>query len=132
MELAGSRNWLYCDSDSLYVTDVGLSNLHHLLHPDKLGYWKVEAVGINMEIRGLKDYCFADREKIKGVSKDAKLIAPNTYKMSQWQTMHETICNDLHGSVAIKPIVKVLERHYHKGIVTLKGWVEPIVIEEFT
>jgi hypothetical protein len=132
MERAGSRNWLYCDSDSLYVTDAGLKNLSDLIHRDKLGRWKVEAVGINMEIRGLKDYVFADKEKIKGVSKDAKLIAPNTYKMNQWQTMHETICDDLHGSVAIKPIVKVLERHYHKGIVSDSGWIEPIVIEEFT
>lgn len=131
MELAGSHNWLYCDTDSLYVTDNGLRNLRTLIDDKKLGRWKVEGTSIGMEIRGLKDYIFGNQERIKGVSKDAEHLGDNTYKMMHWQTMHETICDDLHGSVRLTPIVKKLERAYHKGIVTDSGWVEPIEIEEF-
>jgi hypothetical protein len=131
MDRAGPQHWLYCDTDSLYVDSVGLGRLNGLIDPDKLGKWKIEGMSIGMEIRGLKDYIFGNTERIKGVSKDAKKVDENTYQMMHWQTMHETICDDLHGSVKLTPIVKKLERRYHKGIVTDSGWVEPIEIQEF-
>jgi hypothetical protein len=103
-----------------------------MIDNEKIGRWKVEKIGIGMDIRGLKDYVFAGEDKIKGIPHDAEKLDDNTYKMLRWQSMHKTICEDLHGSVTIEPMVKHLDRVYHKGIPTPSGWVDPIVIMEFT
>jgi len=132
MQIAGNRNWIYCDSDSLYVTDLGKHNLDPFISDSKLGYWKIEKIGINMVIRGLKDYLFAGEEKLKGVPKDSKQLDKNTYEIMQWQSMHKTICENKYGSVEIVPMIKKMERVYNKGFVNAEGWVYPIVIEEFT
>jgi hypothetical protein len=132
MERVGRHNWIYCDTDSLYVTDEGRRLMSDMIDNEKIGRWKVEKIGINMDIRGLKDYVFAGEDKVKGIPHDAEKLDDNTYKMLRWQSMHKTICENLHGSVTIEPMVKHLDRVYHKGIPTPSGWVDPIVIIEFT
>jgi hypothetical protein len=132
MVVCGSNNWIYCDTDSLFVTRMGLDNLKERISQSKLGLWKIEERTSKLRIRGLKDYVFNGEEKIKGIPRDAKRINENTYECMQWQSMHKTICENLHGSVTITPLRKVLTREYYKGVVTKSGWVKPFKIEEFT
>ena len=132
MARVGKREWIYCDSDSLYVTDRGRLLMADLISDTALGKWKIEKIGINMDIRGLKDYVFADAEKCKGIPKGSKQLEDGVYEVQQWQTMHKTICENLHGSVTIEPIIKKLERVYHKGNIDAEGWVHPLELNEFT
>ncbi|KKK77507.1 hypothetical protein LCGC14_2852930, partial [marine sediment metagenome] len=56
MKTAGTGNYYYCDTDSLFVNEKGYQNLAGYLHDSKLGGLKVVEQTDQIIIQGLKDY----------------------------------------------------------------------------
>jgi len=63
---AGRRNVIYCDTDSLFVSNAGARRLRLTLHPTKLGRLKVVKSSDNVTIYGPKDYDFGGKRTQAG------------------------------------------------------------------
>lgn len=61
--LAGADQTLYCDTDSLHLVGNGVDRLaaNNLLHPTRLGHWKIVATGSDGHYWGLKHYRVGDK-----------------------------------------------------------------------
>jgi hypothetical protein len=127
---AGKKNVYYVDTDSLFTNEEGYNNLKSEINPLELGKLKLERMGKDLEIKGLKDYVFDGETKIKGIGKDAIKIDDHQY--SQWE--FEGVRGSLHSnhlnSQIMKKVVKVLRRDYYKGVVGSGGWVRPFKIND--
>jgi len=128
---AGLENVLYCDTDSVFVTESGYSNLKPMIHQTELGKLKVEEFG-SCEIFGAKNYQFNGSIKLKGVKKDAEKIAPNTYKQSQFLTKNLRYRQGIpDGIVKVVDTVRHISLDYDKGMVDDAGTVHPLVFSDF-
>lgn len=131
MRMAKLENVLYCDTDSLFVTKDGFTNLQPMISQTELGKLKLEEIG-RCEIFGAKNYVFNDSIKLKGVKKDAVKLAENTYRQSQFVTKNMRYRNGTpDGIVEVKQIVKHISTIYNKGTVNSNGTVSPLVFKEF-
>jgi len=126
MKAAGVGNVYYCDTDSLIVNEEGKRRLERWVNKDKLGYLKIEAAGNRIEIRGLKDYSFANITKIKGVKKHAKKIGENTFEQFKHLRLAESLKHNALNKVLWRKEIVNLRRIYKKGRVRADGWVETI------
>jgi hypothetical protein len=131
IEVAGSRNVFYCDTDSVYTNDEGAANLHAagLVDQTGLGAWKHEGDADAIEIRGPKDYTWGDATKIKGVRKTAEQIDENTFLQTQFRGFRGAVLAGELDRMVISDQVKELRRVYKKGTVGPDGWVIPFVME---
>ena len=122
---AGVDNVYYCDTDSLIINGSGLHALHTHLSETKIGGLKLVDTADTITISNLKDYSFGGKVKIKGIRKDAEMIAYNKYK--QYQNIG--IKSGLHlkdiNRVTWRIVVKTLSRKYEKGTVLDDGRVIP-------
>jgi hypothetical protein len=125
---AGRENTYYCDTDSLFVNDRGMQNLHSVLNNDRLGALKVEDVSDRLVVRGLKDYEFGETIKLKGVRDPTNPVAPNTYRLVQFRGLKGALRHFDLSRVIITEGTKTLTRNYTKGIVTRNGKVKPLEI----
>ena len=125
LERAGDRNVIYCDTDSLFVTEQGYNNLARLVQQDKLGKLKLVAVSSDVEIYGPKWYRFGEVSKSKGIRKDAVQVGKRVFEQDRFQSFNGALrSNDLDG-VIVETIHKKLSTEYQKGIVTPSGFVIP-------
>lgn len=130
MQVAGSENMIYCDTDSLFVNSDGLANLKSYINPTELGKLKVEKTG-SCTIRGAKDYTFNGKTKLKGIKEDATKISENVFIQQQFHTKNQRYRDGTaDGIVVVKRITKKLKRNYDKGIVQTDGQVSPLVFTE--
>jgi hypothetical protein len=123
---------LYCDTDSLFVDEIGFDNLLKagMIHQTKLGKLKVVEIG-DVELFGAKDYVFNGKTKLKGVKHDAEKMPDGTYRQWQWQTKNLRYRNGTpDGTVILNRITKNISRFYDKGIVSGKS-VSPLVFSDF-
>lgn len=95
-----------------------------LLHPYKLGYFKLEDEG-SLYIHNLKDYVFKDTRKIKGVKKDAKEIEPGVFMQTQMLKFRSSLKQSDINKVIERKVIKHLKRDYKKGEVVEDGWIKP-------
>lgn len=133
IELAGIENVVYCDTDSLFLTQTGYNLLLPILG-EKLGQMKIndeivienkkeiklKEEHINVNIKGLKDYeIIRDKYKIikiKSVPKKLLYNDNNIYIYNRFIGLKESIryYNMLIGTITVK---KILKREYKKGII---------------
>lgn len=130
IEKAGEGNVLYCDTDSLFVTEAGLNNLKPYLDNKELGKLKVEGVTDKLIIWGAKNYIFGDEIKRKGIRKDAVQIDNNTFEQIQFIKIRSNMLKYHLPSAGTIKVRKQLKAEYDKGIITPSGWVEPFVLNE--
>jgi hypothetical protein len=127
---AGLKNCFYCDTDSLIVNQKGFDKLGNQMHDSDLGMLKLEETADSMDIFNVKQYEFGKKSRLKGVRKNAELIAPNTY--SQWHQIH--IAGALRSKTSDvctwKQITKHISTTYKKGYVDEKGNVTPFHLSE--
>lgn len=128
IEDAGIDNVYYCDTDSLFVNNEGLENLHSSIDANKLGYLKIEDECSQFEIHNVKDYIFNDEIKIKGVSKKAVKVSENRYKVEHWEHLNGAVHKDRAESVVIIDSEKVLKRQYEKGSIQENKRILPYYI----
>lgn len=125
MNICGYGNYLYCDTDSLIVTEKGYNNLYNYLDDDELGMLKLEYTTDKLVIFGLKDYITDSKTVIKGIRKNAVKISDNIYNQQQWPTFKGLLKSKDANTYIVRNMVKHLSREYTKGIVTESGVVKP-------
>lgn len=123
---AGRANVLYCDTDSLIVTQKGLDRLAGYMDEKTLGKLKLEGTADYLSIRGLKDYKFGDKQRIKGVKRKAIEIAPGVYEQDQFRGFTGWLASGDVERVVITRVQKHMKRNYSKGILTESGWIRPL------
>ncbi len=130
MGIAGKGNYFYCDTDSLFVNERGLSNLTNIMHDTDLGKLKIESVHESITIHGLKDYVKDDKATIKGVRKAAVRISDTEYEQFQWPTLRGILRSGHTDTYKTASVVKHLTREYTKGIVSASGLIRPVRFAE--
>jgi DNA polymerase type B, organellar and viral len=133
IRIAGQENVYYCDTDSLFTNTTGLKRLRRkrLIAKNVLGKLKIAGQSKTLIIRGLKDYVFANKEKCKGIRKDAKKIAHNVYEQTRFEGIRSVLRRRGGSFIRVSVIRKKLQRHYDKGLVGANGTVRPFTLNEF-
>ncbi len=128
MQACGHGNYVYCDTDSLMVTDVGRDNLSPYLSPTELGKLKLERTVEKLIIRGLKDYSVDEKVVIKGVRKSATQVSDGVYTQEQWPSFKGIFKTCKANTYVVKHVTKHLTREYTKGNVGADGVITPFVL----
>lgn len=122
---AGRKNVYYCDTDSLFVNDVGLDMLSGNIGSE-LGELKLEWTDNKLTIYGLKDYQTSTKVKRKGVKSDAVFIeALNAWQQTQFVGIRGDLQRGNQKGILIRKVNKTLKRQYTKGRVQSDGRVLP-------
>jgi len=129
MQACGHGNYVYCDTDSLMVTDVGRDNLSPYLSSTELGKLKLERTVNKLIIRGLKDYSADKKVVIKGVRKSARQVSDGVYTQEQWPSFKGIFKTTDANTYVVKHVTKHLTREYTKGNVGVNGIITPFVLE---
>lgn len=128
MEVCGHGNYVYCDTDSLMVTDTGLDRLTAYRSDTELGKLKTERTVNRLVIRGLKDYTADNKTAIKGVRKNATQVSDGVYTQEQWPSFKGLFKSDDVNTYVVKNVTKHLTREYTKGNVAENGVISPFVL----
>jgi hypothetical protein len=129
MKIAEIENLLYCDTDSLFVTETGYENLKDEISPTIPGKLKLVKTG-SVNIKGCKNYTFNSEIKLKGIKKNAIQLSPTEYKQHHFQTKSTRYRRGTpDGEVILEPIIKTISNKYDKGIVR-DGRVGPLTFTE--
>ncbi len=123
---AGRENVFYVDTDSLLVNESGYRRLSSAINSATLGMLKLEGQFTNGQIWGLKDYRFDNKERHKGVKKNAVWLSESKVQQDQWSSLRGILREGRLDKPTIKTIEKNLKREYNKGDVTPWGQVLPI------
>lgn len=125
----GSKNVLYCDTDSVFFRGK-----NKLKNETDLGGWKLEKKKI-ISIHGLKNYKYLYYDKktnkwkkhhlIKGVPKNAIEYEKHKYKYVNLLKTKESLRRGLNAGSQIERI-KIIKNKYTKRIVDKKGNTKPI------
>lgn len=126
---AGRENVFYMDTDSLFVNHTGMMKLKPYIHPDKLGFLKIEDVSNKVIINKPKDYTFGEEKKLKGVRKGSKPIRSNdkedVYIQDRWEGFNTAIQRGHFNVVIIESYEKKVSKKYDKGVVLANGKIRP-------
>jgi len=125
MKTAGLENVYYCDTDSLFVNELGKEKLKGLLSPTELGMLKVQGEGDDLVIFCPKDYIFAGKTKLKGISKGAKQVGENTFAQPRWLKFRTLLRMKSLDAPVVEETIKKMRRSYDKGVVQPDGRVKP-------
>lgn len=130
IDLAGSHNVWYVDTDSLFVNEVGSDRLAGEIDPLVIGKLKFEKETNSFLIRGCKDYEFDGKRTIKGIRVEAEQLEHGIFQQVHFPGFLSGVREHLEGKYKILKIKKVLKREYKKGIMNLWGRVEPLKLKE--
>jgi len=130
IEKAGRSEVLYCDTDSLYVTDLGLNRLKDAIDSETLGALKLEATYPWIVFHGPKDYETPDGKVIKGVRKSARWLSARTVCQDAWTSLAGILRKGSMQAPQTKQVVKTLRRVYSKGLVDRSGTVSPFRLND--
>jgi hypothetical protein len=131
IQTAGVGNVLYCDTDSLFLTEQGFSNLRDHCDPARLGALKHEATLAWIVIHGPKDYVTPEKQVLKGIRASAVWTDDVTVQQEKWSSLNGLVrIGDLSGP-RTTVVHKRLRRVYTKGTVTKDGTVLPFVLRQW-
>ena len=125
---AGVENVFYIDTDSLTVNEKGFANLKKELDEFELGKLQIQEIANRVEIRGAKDYKFGNKEKIKGIRKDAIDLGNNQYSQLHFMKTRSMMRLGISDRAIMKRVTKKLKRVYDKGKQLPTGFIEPYVL----
>jgi len=122
---AGRENVYYCDTDSLFVNEMGYRRLQGLISEGVLGALGVKKQGKTLVIHGCKDYVFDDEVRIKGVPKTAVEVKQGVFTYTTFMKGRSRLQRGLENSVVQMEVTKHLSRRYTKGVRAPDGTVFP-------
>ena len=122
---AGRGHVLYCDTDSVLVTQVGYDRLRPLIHGDDLGSLHLDRVVGTAVLHAPKDYKLDDKWRTKGVRQNAVWLDANTVRQDKWLGLRSLIMRGDVSAPVVRREVKHLTRRYDKGVVLPSGNVRP-------
>lgn len=126
IELAGSENVYYMDTDSLIVNSVGYQRLESAIDALELGHLKVEGVSNHLEIYAKKSYVFGDKTTLKGIKKKAIKINPDTYLQTHFTTLNYAFRTGNLDQVKTYDVELQVKNAVTTGIVHKDGTVAPL------
>lgn len=121
-----AEHYLYCDTDSVLVTDEGKQTLSHLIDQKRLGALKEVHEYHDIFIHGCKDLVLDGKVTLKGVRPSAEEIEPNTYRQLKWYSIRGLMREHSLDMPLTSIVTKTLRRNYDKGIVTASGFTLPL------
>lgn len=147
LKIAGRDNTYYCDTDSLFLNDIGFNNLinQNCISEYELGKLKLEGV-VNASFYAPKFYDYIDvkndgifsvflrNRKCKGIKKGSVLISENAqksvYEIKIWEKFKSDLRKGNLNEQIIVDSIKVANKVYTKGKVDNNGLVKPFSIKE--
>jgi len=84
----------------------------------------------SLSIRGLKDYSTLTKQVVKGIRKNAVMVAEGIYEQEIWPSFRGQLRSGQTDTYTVKRQTKVLTRKYTKGTVTADGSVLPLLLGE--
>lgn len=130
IQQAGREHVFYCDTDSLFVDQVGLDNLAEFLDESRLGGLKVEGVTERVTIHAPKDYEFGDHVKRKGVPADSLAMGDARWEVEIWPSLRGLLGAGVSDHYENRLVVKHLKREVKWGVLLPDGRVRPFVLPE--
>lgn len=132
ISIAGPNQTLYCDTDSVFVTNRGYQRLKAAkqVQQTTLGKLKWESSSCRWSFYGPKDYSFGDVVKLKGIKANAKRINANTFEQVQFEGLRSVLRRGGKAYIDITTIHKTNKRIINKGVLGNDGWVSPIILHE--
>lgn len=121
----GSAHVFYCDTDSVFVDQVGYNNLESLIIPGKLGALGIKRQGKSLIIKGAKDYEFDGVRYLKGVPARAEELSPGVFSYWTFLKTRTKLRRCDVNQIVQQTVTKVLKREYEKGDVLDSGEVKP-------
>lgn len=131
MESLGYDKVLYCDTDSLKIRQQYLPLLSDMIHKTQLGALKIEDEFDEFEIYGPKSYRTEHYKRIKGIPSKAEMLPDGTFKYMSFLKQPTHMRREIMRSYIIKPVVKVLNPHYDKGVVLPSGNIRPLSLHDY-
>ena len=130
IQTAGREHVFYCDTDSLFVDNIGLERLKPYLDDSRLGGLKVEDVSDCVVIHAPKDYEFGQTIKRKGVPKESQQLSQNQWEVELWPSLRGLLGQGIADHYENTLVCKTLKREVKWGVLTPSGWVRPILLPE--
>lgn len=149
LEVAKRENAYYCDTDSLFLNEIGFKNLVNANYVSEfeLGKLKLEGI-VKAEFFAPKYYDYVDmkdtgifenflkKRKCKGVKKGSILLNENDdkaiYQIDLWQKFKSDLKKGNLSEQLIIKNIKEMNKVYDKGKVDKLGIVEPYHITELS
>lgn len=125
IERAGLGEVLYCDTDSVLVSQAGYDRLRSLIGEGGLGSLHLDRIVRHATIWGPKDYKLDDVQRTKGVRSSAQWIEPNVVTQEKWLGPRSLLRRGDISAPIVARVVKHLKRQYNKGVVLPGGSVRP-------
>lgn len=140
--IAGRKNVLYCDTDSIFCNEKGYKNLleNDCIDDFELGKLKVEGKG-KAQFYNPKFYDFKDdndlefHRKCKGIKqKNSRLLEENEnmvkYQIEQWDKFKSDMKKGNFTNQLIRLAEKIMSKKYDKGNIMDKGYIEPYHVSQ--
>ena len=124
IKTAGIDNVYYCDTDSIFVNEEGYERVKQYVG-DALGALKIEGVYDRAVFMAPKMYVLGDMRKHKGLTKNARPIAPNEYEDIKFYRALTLLSKGIYDRVIVEKVIKRFTAAYDKGVVTPNGRVRP-------
>lgn len=141
--IAGKGNYVYSDTDSLWVNERGLTNLtvSGMIGHD-CGQLEVKGICDSITIYGRKDYeahgyrkynkqCSLDNRtdiiKRKGIRPKAIPLSNQTFQQEKWQRPISQIRDGNRGYVCVETIIKSLHRGLTHCVLQSDGSTRPLI-----
>jgi hypothetical protein len=130
--IAGVPECYYCDTDSLFVSELGSKRLlkAKCVDPTALGKLKLEGISKNTVFYGPKDYEFNGEFTMKGIRKNAVQIGVSTYEQDSFEGLKSVLNRGGEPHIDIRKIQKTLQRKLLKGVLKDQGRVTPLILNE--
>ena len=128
IKLAGHDHTFYCDTDSIFVDEIGYRNVKHLVKIGQIGKLELRDTSEEMVIHGCKDYEFAGRRVMKGVPDKAIEISPGVYRYVSFERLKTRLNRGRPDGVYQVEKSRSRVSDYDKGTVESDGWVTPLVL----
>lgn len=115
----------YCDTDSLFVNEMGFERLRGRIEEGVLGALGIKRKGDNLTIHGCKDYEFDGEVRIKGIPKNAERISEGVFTYTTFMKSRSRLKRGMENQVVQTQVTKHLSRKYTKGVPAPDGTVFP-------
>jgi hypothetical protein len=130
--IAEERNVYYCDTDSLFVNQLGyeLLSASGEIDPKKLGKLKLEKTIAKARFERPKDYVLDGNITKKGMKNKAVMLKDGSYIQLQFEGLKSVLKRGGDPHITLSTVKKRNRSAYNKGIVLPNGRVQLFTLEE--